>query len=383
MKSPVARPVRPAVAVYSADPALRNVIAGQLTSLAAYQVTQADTETFLAGNPGRNAPSAIILDVGDGAMLEDPRLGVARERWGTVPIVAISNSMPPERARQLVRLRAVDWLQQPIEARDLVGALTHAAGTGQSAPSKVVTFVSASGGAGATTLALMAAQYLADKAEPGETCLVDLDFQQANAGAYLNLINEFDLSGVAAQPERLDSELLETVKLERNPKLAVYSFERPDLSFAASGRAFVLRLLDLAALAHRQTVIDLPRLETPWFPDVVRGSDIVFVVFELNIPSLRQARGVLQRVREARGNSDGVFPIASKNTFKLIGNPISRKDVAKIFTSGAVFSVARDDALAGDALNRGMLPSDIARHSRMVKEAEHVFSTVLSKERTG
>ena len=383
MKSPVSRPPRASVAVYSADPALRSTIAGHLAGLANYQLVQADTEAFLSGHAGRSAPSAIILDVGDGALLEDGRLGVARERWGTVPIVAISEDMPPERARQLVRLRAVDWLQQPIEAGELIGALAHASGSGQSAPSKVVTFVSASGGAGATTLALMAAQHLADSAGAGDTCLVDLDFQQASCGAYLNLVNEFDLSGVAAQPERLDAELLDTIKLERNPKLALYSFERPELSFAPSGRAFVLRLLDLAALAHRQTVIDLPRLETPCFPDVVRASDFVFVVFELNIPSLRQARGVLQRVREARGNSDGVFPIASKNTFKLIGNPISRKDVAKIFTSGAVFSVARDDALASDAMNRGMLPSDISRRSRMVKEAEHVFTTVFSKERTG
>jgi pilus assembly protein CpaE len=379
MKSPVSKPARPLVAVYSADPALRSMIAGQLAGPAAYEVIQGDLELFLGGRGGHAASSAIILDVGDGAMLGDARLEAARERWGATPIVVISRDMPAERARQLMRLRAVDWLEQPFEASDLAGALTHAAGSNRSAATKVVTFVSASGGAGATTLALMAAQFLADGAGPGQTCLVDLDFQQASCGAYLNLVNEFDLSGVAVQPDRLDTELLETIKLERNPKLALYSFERPDLSFAATGRDFVLRLLDLAALAHQQIVIDLPRLETPWFSDVVHGSDIVFVVFELNIPSLRQARRVLQRVREARGHGDKVFPIASKNTFKLIGNPISRKDVAKIFTSGEVFSVARDDNLAGEALNRGMLPSDISRRSKLVREAEHVFRTVLPK----
>lgn len=383
MKLSVSRPVRAAIAVYSADRGLRDTIAGYLGGAGGYQAMLADTDAFLSGRTSQPAPAAIILDVGDGSLLEDTRLQAARERWGAVPIVAISQDMSPDRARQLVRLRAVDWLQQPLEAKELLAALTHASGAGRAEPSKVVTFVSASGGAGATTLALMAAQHLADKAAPGETCVVDLDFQQANCGAYLNLVNEFDLSGIAAQPERLDSELLDTIKLERGPRLALYSFDRPELSFAASGRAFVLRLLDLAALAHRQTVIDLPRLETPWFGDVVRGSDIVFVVFELNIPSLRQARHVLQRVREARDNGDGVFPIANKTTFKLIGNPISRKDVARIFTSGAVFSVARDDALAADALNRGVLPSDISKHSRLVKEAEHVFSTVLARERTG
>jgi pilus assembly protein CpaE len=131
-------------------------------------------------------------------------------------------------------------------------------------------------------------------------------------------------------------------------------------------------------VAHRQVVIDLPRLETPWFSEVVSGSDVVFVVFELNIPSLRQARQILKRVREARGGSENVLPIANKAKFKLLGNPISRKDVAKVFTNGAVFSVARDDALATDALNRAMLPPEISKRSKFVKEATHVFRTILS-----
>jgi pilus assembly protein CpaE len=377
MKSPVLKPRRPLVALFSADAALRSAIVGQLAGPAAYEVTQGDVEAFVGGRGGQAKPAVIILDIGDGTILSDTRLEAARARSGATPIIVISRDMPPERARQLMRLRAVDWLEQPFEAGDLSAALARATGVNRSADSKVVTFVSASGGAGATTLALLAAQFLADRSTPGQTCLVDLDFQQANCGAYLNLVNEFDLGGVAMQPDRLDAELLETIKLERSPKLALYSFERPDLSFAPTGRDFVLRLLDLAALAHQQIVIDLPRLETPWFGDVVRGSDIVFVVFELNVPSLRQARHVVKRVREARGNGDKVIPIASKNSFKLIGNPISRKDVAKVFTTGEVFSVGRDDALAGEALNRGMMPSEISRRSKLVREAEHVFRTVL------
>ena len=126
MKLSVSRPVRAAIAVYSADRALRNTIAGHLAGVGAYQLTLADTDAFLSGHAGHPAPAAVILDVGAGALLEDGRLQAARQKWGAVPIVAISQNMSPDRARQLVRLRAVDWLQQPVAAGELIGEVTHA-----------------------------------------------------------------------------------------------------------------------------------------------------------------------------------------------------------------------------------------------------------------
>lgn len=374
MKSPQSRAMR--VAIFSADDKLRANLAGQFKALASHDMLQNSLEGFLTGRMNVK-PQAIVLDVGRGDILEDPRLSAARERWGEIPIIVISDEMSAAHARLLVRLRALDWLQKPLDPKDLVRVLAQVQDDGHGA-SRVVTFAGASSGAGGSTMALLAAAHIAEGAVPGQTCVVDLDFQQASVGSYVNVFNEYDLSGVVAQPDRLDAELLETLRLERE-RLAIYSFERPELSFAPTGRDFVLRLLDLAAISHRQVVIDLPRLETPWYADVLAGSDIVFIVFELNVPSLRQARHVLERAREARGSGDNIYPIANKAAFKLIGNPISRKDVGKIFTDGGLYSVARDDATALDALNRGMLPGEIARSSRMVKEANRVFESIFDK----
>jgi pilus assembly protein CpaE len=379
MKAPGLSSSRAFVSVFSEDAAARAALADQLGGLGTHGIRAAEIEAFFNAPRDTQRPAAIVLDLGTGGVLGDPRLGTARERWSGIPVLVVSDSMAPERARQVVRLRAVDWIQRPYAAKDLLGALSHAIGSTQADASRVVTFAGASGGAGATTLALMAAQFLAAKGDAGQTCLVDLDFQQASAGSYLNLINEFDLSGVISQPGRLDAEILEAIRFAPPGKPALYSFERPDLTFAETGRDFVLRLLDLAAATHRQTIIDLPRVETPWYADVLAGSDVVFVVFQLNVPSLRQARHVLERAREARGSNQNIFPVANKASFKLIGNPISRKDVTKIFTSGQLFAVASDEDVTTDALNRGLLPGEVSRRSRMVREAEAIFNTVLAK----
>src|SRR5439155_21041003 len=124
-----------------------------------------------------------------------------------------------------VRLNAADWLRKPFDNKELINAVSfHDSGTAAS-KSRVITFISASGGAGATTLALAAAEYLAKKSADAAagTCLVDLHYQHANCSSYLNLYNEFDLASVIAQPDRLDVELMDIIKLMRAPGFTLYS----------------------------------------------------------------------------------------------------------------------------------------------------------------
>lgn len=374
---------RKLIAVFSSNKEFQRDAESRLSSLAVYNVAVAPTDRFLQGPPPDAPPRLVILDVADGSLLDDARLNGARDAWGQTPIIVISDELAPERIRNMVRLQAVDWLQRPFDGKDLTATVVQNDSAGQATFSRVITFIGASGGVGSTSLALLAADYLAQKAgQPGDACLVDLDFQSASCGSYLNLVNEYDLESLIAHPERLDTELLELIKLEREPGLTLLSFEKPELPFAPTGRDFVLKLLDLVAYKHSEIVIDLPFLLTPWFDDVIRGSDHIFVVFEANIPSLRQTRRLLRRIRDVRGESESVQFIANKHHFRLIGDTISRRDIEKIFKGGRIRSIARDDALMVEAGNRGMLPGEISGRARPIKDALRIFEDVLHRKKS-
>jgi pilus assembly protein CpaE len=301
--------------------------------------------------------------------------------WGDTPILAVSAELGSDKVRQLVRLGAVDWFRKPVDAKELINSVIQHDGLSKVGESRVSTFISATGGAGATTMALAAASVLAKKAKaPDETCVVDLDFEGASCSSYLNLVNEFDLDNVVNQPGRLDIELLDVIKLERDPGITLFSFERADMPFTRNGHDFVLRLLDLAAFRYHDVIIDMPNLSTPWFNDVLRNSNRIFVVCEFNIPSLRQARRLVRRIREQRGNSDTVTIIVNKDSRSLFGRPISRKDAEKIFADKEVHTIARDDALMNEALNRALLPSDISPRSRTVKQIKKLFDELIVDE---
>ncbi|TIR88117.1 CpaE family protein, partial [Mesorhizobium sp.] len=223
------------------------------------------------------------------------------------------------------------------------------------------------------------AEHLASKSaeRAASTCLVDLDFQSANCGAYLNQFNQFDLAGIIGQPERLDVELMDVIKLSRPSGLTLYSFERPQLPFEPRGADFVFRLLDLVAYRFDDIVIDLPNIETPWHESVLRTSDEIFIVFELNVASLRQGKRLYKKIRELRGNGVSITLVANKHKRKWFGNHFSRSELEKIFKAPHIKSLVLDNALLADALNRAILPSEVDSRARFNKDLKRMFKERL------
>lgn len=366
---------RKRIALFSADPQLRRDVATRLDALAIYDVQVAETDAFLKGPPAEGRPTVVILDVGDGDLLAGSGLVDARAAWGNVPLVALSGELGSDQMRNLVRLNAADWLRKPFDGKELINAVTFHDSGSEASKSRVITFIGATGGAGATTLALSAADYLASKSaeRAASTCLVDLDFQRANCSAYLNIYNEFDIEGVVTNPDRLDVELMDLIKLTRKPGFTLYSFERPSLPYEANGQDFVFKLLDLAAYRFEDVIIDLPNVETPWLNSVLSTSDEIFIVFELNIASLRHAKHLYQKIRSLRGSGASIMLVANKQKRKLFGNHFSRRELEKVFKMPHIKAVSLDSPLLTDALNRALLPSEAHSGARFNKDLKAIF----------
>jgi pilus assembly protein CpaE len=371
------------IALYSADPQLRRDVATRLDALAIYEVQVAEPEAFLTGPAADSRPSLVILDIGDGNLLAGSGLIEARATWGSVPLIALSGELHPDQMRSLVRLNAADWLKKPLDGKELLNAVTFHDSGSQATKSRISTFISASGGAGATTMALSAANHLASKSaqHAAGTCLVDLDFQSANCGAYLNLFSEYDMNGIVGHPDRLDVELMDVIKLTRKPGFTLYSFERPALPFESKGPDFVFKLLDLAAYRFDEIVIDLPNLESPWQSSVLSTSNEIFVVFELNIASLRRAKRLYAKIHELRGDAASITLVANKRKRKLFGNHFSRGELEKIFKVPHIKMISLDTPLLADALNRGLLPSEVHARARFNKDLKQMFRERLDGQK--
>ena len=162
---------------------------------------------------------------------------------------------------------------------------------------QIYTFTAAVGGAGVTTLAIQTAMLLLSSGSRGRTstCLVDLDFQHGACADYLDIEPRLDLKEIEPRPDRLDRQLLEIMLSHHASGLDVIAAPNRPAEMRTFDPDMVTRLLDLVSSHFDHVVIDMPRTWFSWTDSVLLGTNRLFIVSEMTVPSLRQARNLVGR----------------------------------------------------------------------------------------
>ena len=95
----------------------------------------------------------------------------------------------------------------------------------------------------------------------------------------------------------------------------------------------VTRLLDLVSSHFDYVVIDMPHTWFSWTDSVLLGSNNLFIVSEMTVPSLRHARGLVAAIRERLG--DGPQPRVIVNRFeqRLFATGVKKADVQQAWAT--------------------------------------------------
>src|SRR3954467_10286949 len=145
-------------------------------------------------------------------------------------------------------------------------------------------------------------------------CLVDLDFQHGACADYLDLEPRLDLKEIEPRPERLDRQLLEVMLSHPAAGLEVIAAPNRPAEMRSFDPDMVTRLLDLVSSHFDYVVIDMPRTWFSWTDSVLLGPNNLFIVSEMTVPSLRQAKGLVAAIRERLNN--GPQPQVIVNRFE-------------------------------------------------------------------
>jgi pilus assembly protein CpaE len=301
----------------------------------------------------------------------------------TQPVIVTSAVANREGVRRIMQSGAAEILAQPIRQIDLVIAMDQAVSRfanmarlmeRPSGPKgKVVSFLKGGGGVGATTLALQMGGMLArDKSVPCKVCVLDLDIQFGAVGLYLDIHKDVSLSDLIAAPERLDQALLLGVMLQHESGLHVLRAPGELLPLDAISTDFVTTLLDLARDAYDYVFIDLPQAWTEWTYATLSRSDLVLLVTQLHVGSIRQAARQIEAINTHdlgdiplmlvlnRYSGGGIFSDQSAD----VG------DAEKALNHTFDFQLPNDYELTKTAINRGLLISEVKRRSKLEKKLQ-------------
>jgi pilus assembly protein CpaE len=350
---------RTSVAVLTADPAFEQSLratfgTGGQIELRVISGSISTAADFITGDL-----TVVIIDLDAGRPEEMQALESLMLRTGLPPVVVVAQRFDADVARGLLQMRVADFLIKPVQPVELVRTCARVARSGAAdttTEAQIYTFIPAVGGAGVTTLAIQTALLLLNsgqRARPG-TCLVDLDFQHGACADYLDLEPRLDLKEIEPRPERLDRQLLEIMLSHHASGLEVIAAPNRPAEMRSFDPDMVTRLLDLVSSHFDYVVIDMPRTWFSWTDSVLLGSNKLFIVSEMTVPSLKQARGLVGAIRERLG--DGPQPQVIVNRFeqRMFDPGLKKSDLEQALGDDLAGTVPNNYRLVREAIDRGV-----------------------------
>lgn len=305
-------------------------------------------------------PSAFIIDI-DATKVDDFEnlQKIKRIVSANTPIIVISNNFSPAAARILIQLKVADFLVKPVQTSDLVRSCNNAlkinTEEAQVDP-QFVCFMPAAGGVGTTSMAIETASILNEHGKNlgRTTCIVDLNFQHGSCAEYLDIEPRFDITEIENAPERLDRQLLDVMLSKHDSGLSVIGAPNQPAEMRSFKGALVVRLLDLVSAYFDNVVIDLPRTWFPWTETVISGSDKVFVVADMTVPSIRHSHRIVSAIEERVGKQTSPKVMVNRMDFRNNAGGLNAKDVEESLGEYYSGGIPNNYRLVRDAVDRGM-----------------------------
>lgn len=330
------------------------------------------------------APDVLVLEIDANDIRDlDALERISRRHFSGVPILVTAAEATLPVVRRLMRLGVADYLPQPISLDDLESALEFAAQARRDSPipstrGKVLAFLKAGGGVGATTLATQAAISLAARRKPGQggVCLLDLDIQFGVAALHLDLDDRIGLADLLDDPQRLDGELLRSVMAQHRSGLDVLAAPRDVVGLDAVSPELLDACLDLARAEYETVILDLPSPWTPWTYRAVQNCDLAILVMQMGVASIRQARRQLDAMA-ANGLGEVAVRVAVNRFETGWRRHVGIKEAARALGRPIDYLIANDYRTVSEAIDRGTSLLDVRRRSKAARGIRRMIDAAL------
>ncbi len=324
---------------------------------------------------------ALILDMDAGSVADFEQLQKLKRMVGPAcAVVVVTSNFSPAAARILIQLKVSDFLVKPLQTSDLVRACNNAMkmpGEDHQVEPQFLAFMPASGGVGNTVMTLETAHILNRYGRKfgHTTCVVDLNFQHGSCAEYLDIEPRFDITEIENSPERLDRQLLDVMLSKHASGLSVIAAPNQPSEMRTFKAALVVRLLDLVSAYFDYVVIDLPRIWFPWTETVILGSNRLFIVSDMTVPSIRHGRRLIEAVQEKTGAQVNAKVLVNRMDWRANAAGLNAKDVEQALGQSFAGGIPNNYRLVRDAVDRGVPLVDVDPANNVT---EHLKRIIIS-----
>ena len=335
--------------------------------------------------------SIVMLEIGRKDQYVVEYLQACKDAYGghEHPFIIISDGLEDKTMVKLLRMGVGDFLSLPLAAEEMLESISRVAqrqkAVNSSAPSdsQIITFAHASGGMGATTLAVNAATIInaTSKKHNQSACLLDLDLQYGGASVHLDLPGYSPVVDMLSKPERLDREMLEGMMMRHSSGLRVLTTPEAPLPVEAINSDIINSLLQIAQSRYPYIVVDMPQTMTLWTDTVLRKSKVIYVVMQLNVPSIRQLSRWFS-VLEQEGLQGLPIKVVVNRYIpfgRMRHDNISIAQASEALRRKIDYLIPNDYELICQSLDQGMPAASIGPNSKFVGQLKTMLHDVVDE----
>jgi pilus assembly protein CpaE len=331
---------------------------------------------------GRSAegigPDLVVVDIRSDASSGMAAIERLRAGSGTLAIFAIAAAAEPDLILQAMRAGANEFFpwnaaegSQAAHATEesfhgavrRTAARREAASAGAKPPCVTHAFLGAKGGAGTTTVAVNCGVELA-RLTKRPTVVVDLKNCLGEVALFLGVRPRFTVLDAIENLHRLDKNFLTELVAKHKSGLDILAgseqFDRPNAQDAGA----VEELLRVLAKTYDYVIIDAGNVINACVAAALYAADTIFLVTNPDVPSIRNAQRLVDRVRQLGAGSERVKVLLNRVSDQHL---IAPKQIETALGYGIHHSFASDYRTVSTALNSGV-PLSMSNNSEIAAQ---------------
>ena len=328
---------------------------------------------------GASTPNVIIIEAnGDrnGLLMRLDELAQYCDSGTRVLVIGQTNDVLLY--RELIKRGVSEYLIAPLSLMDVIGALSIMF-NGEKAETlgRVIGVLGSKGGVGASTIAHNLAFMIAQDLEIATT-LVDLDLPFGTAGLDFNQDPPQGIADALLSPDRMDSNFVDRLLSKCTDNLSLlaapatlerpYDFQETDFD----------TLMDILRAASPAIVLDIPHVWNAWTKRMMISADQIVLVCAPDLANLRNAKTLLDVVKQARPNDEK--PRVILNMTGVPKRPeIGIPEFAKALDCDLAATLAFEPGLFGTAANNGQMLAEVQAKSKIVESLSDVARQLMGR----
>lgn len=286
-------------------------------------------------------------------------------------IFAVATAADPELILQAMRAGANEFFTWPPADETFHGAVRRLSSRRETAQgakptSQTYVFFGAKGGAGTTTIAVNCGVEIA-RLTKRPTVILDLKPGLGEVGLFLGVRPRYSVLDALDNLHRLDREFLRELVTKHKSGLEILAgsdnFDRP----GAADSGVIEELFRLLSKQYEHVVIDAGSQVNSCAVAALYAADRIFLVANPDVPSVRNAQRLLERIRELGASGDRVRLLLNRAVEPL---PVPRRQIENALGHQVHHLFPSDYKTVSTALNSGV-PLTMAGNSDMAAQFDH------------